>query len=219
MWKPPPSTGIPSTPGSAVLRSPCSRNACSTTPMHASSWSSIATSRRVSTSTSPGWEDRAGVPGKTVSNDDPITGSSRSCSVRIARHQHPEDWMTAHVRERQIDVVRGGIDRDRVSLRRPVPAELSQGTVSLLEYRHDPRLGGHVQPAERWVERQDVGIAPDWQHLTQLKGPEIQHTQRAALLAGDERQPVRCVDVETVRVPDCWVERDAAHDGGGRGID
>src|SRR2546430_4587661 len=26
--------------------------------------------------------------------------SSRSCSLGIAGHQHPEDWMTAHVRER-----------------------------------------------------------------------------------------------------------------------
>src|SRR2546429_3139014 len=89
---------------------------------------------------------------------------------RSAWHQHPEHWMPAHVRERQIDAVRGGIARDRVRLRRPVPAELSQGAVPLLEPRHDPGLGGHVQPPKGWIERQDVGIAPDWQHLTQLEG-------------------------------------------------
>src|SRR5947199_6194438 len=94
-----------------------------------------------------------------------------SGSMGIARHQHPEDWTTAHVRERQVDAVRGGVDRDRVRFRRTVPAKLREGAVPLLEHRHDPGLGGHIQPAECWVERQDVRIAPDWQHLTQLKGP------------------------------------------------
>src|SRR5712692_3730259 len=105
-------------------------------------------------------------------------GSSRSGSVRIARHQYPEDRMTAHLRERQVDAVRGGIDRDRVRLRRPVPAELGERSPSLLEHGHDPGLGGHVQPPEGWVERQDVGIAPNWEHLTQLKRPEIQDAER-----------------------------------------
>src|SRR5439155_22150439 len=64
--------------------------------------------------------------------------SSRSGSVGIARHQYSEDRMTAHVRERQVDAVRGGIDRDRVRLRRTVPAELHEGAVLLPEGRHDP---------------------------------------------------------------------------------
>src|SRR5438309_7546590 len=97
-------------------------------------------------------------------------GSAQLYSVSVARHHYPEDRMTAHVRERQVDAVRGRIDRDRVSLRRPVPAELSQGATSLLEHRHDAGLGGHVQPPKGWIERQDIGIAPDWKHLTQPEG-------------------------------------------------
>src|SRR5437016_11993552 len=85
--------------------------------------------------------------------------SSQRYSVSVARHQHPEDWMTAHIRERQVDAVRGGIDRDRVRLRRTVPAELNEEAVPLLEHGHDPGLGSHVQPPEKRIERQDVGIA------------------------------------------------------------
>ena len=69
--------------------------------------------------------------------------------------------MTAHVHERQVDAVRDGIDRNRVRLWRPVPAQLRERSVPLLEHRHDPGLGGHIQPTERWVERQDVRIGPD----------------------------------------------------------
>jgi len=54
--------------------------------------------------------------------------------------------MTAHVRERQVDAVRDGIDRDRVRLRRPVPAQLRERSVPLPKHRHDPGFGGHVQP-------------------------------------------------------------------------
>jgi len=61
--------------------------------------------------------------------------------------------MTAYVRERQVDAVRGRIDRDRVGPGRPVPAELPERSVPLLEHRHDPGLGSHIQPAERWVGR------------------------------------------------------------------
>src|SRR5713226_1224520 len=57
--------------------------------------------------------------------------SSRSCLGGIARHQHSEDRMTTHIRERQVDAVCGGVDRDRVRLRRPVPAELHEGAVPL----------------------------------------------------------------------------------------
>src|SRR2546422_11132166 len=102
--------------------------------------------------------------------------------------------MTAHVRERQVDAVRGGIDCDRVRLRRPVPAELHEGSVPLLEHRHHPGLGGHIQPAERWVERQDVRIARDWEYLTQLERFEIQDAERCTLLSRDERQTMRSVD-------------------------
>src|SRR6266576_1904450 len=62
------------------------------------------------------------------------TRASRSAKD-TARHQYSEDRVTAHVRERQVDAVRGRIDRDRVSLGRPVPAELYQGAASLLEHR------------------------------------------------------------------------------------
>src|SRR6266852_5413429 len=96
---------------------------------------------------------------------------SQRYSMSVARHHCPEDRMTAYVRERQVNAVRGRIDRDRVGPGRPVPAELPKRSDPLLEHRHDSRLGSHIQPAERWVERQDVRIAPDWQHLTQLKGP------------------------------------------------
>ena len=57
--------------------------------------------------------------------------------------------MTAYVRERKVDAVRGRIDRDRVRPGRPVPAELHERSVPLLEHRHDSGLGGHIQPAER----------------------------------------------------------------------
>src|SRR5437867_2758314 len=155
----------------------------------------------------------------TANRRDRSMWSSRSGSVGIARHQYSEDWMTAHVREGQVDAVRGGIDPDRVRLRRPVPAELHEGAVPLPEHRHDPGLGGHVQPPQGWVECEDIGIAPDWQYLTQLERPEIQHAERPALLTRDERQTVRGVDIDAMGVPDRRVERDATNDGGGRRID
>jgi len=122
--------------------------------------------------------------------------------------------MTAHVRERQVDAVRGGIDRDRVCLRRPVPAELRERCVPLLEHGHEPGLSGHVQPSECRIERQDVGITPDWEHLTQLERLEIQHTQRRALLSSDECPAVRGVDVDAMGVPDRGHARGGGH---GRG--
>src|SRR2546428_13234232 len=73
-------------------------------------------------------------------------GFTRSCSVRIARHQHPEDWTAAHVRERQLDAVRGGIDRDPGRLRRPGPAQRHDGGHPLPEHRHGPGLGGYTHP-------------------------------------------------------------------------
>src|SRR6266550_2088835 len=45
--------------------------------------------------------------------------------------------------------------------------------VSLLEHRQYSGLGGNIQPFEFRVERQDVRIASDWYHLTQLQGPKI----------------------------------------------
>ena len=45
--------------------------------------------------------------------------------------------MTAHVRERQADAVRGLIDRDRVGPGRPVRAELGERSVPLLEHGGD----------------------------------------------------------------------------------
>ena len=104
------------------------------------------------------------------------------CSMGIRRRQNSQDGMTAHIGERQVDAVRRGIDRDRVRRRCAIPAELHERAVSLLEHRHDSGLGGNIQPFEFWIERQDVRIAPDWQHLTQLQGPQIYHAQRPALL-------------------------------------
>src|SRR5207244_7685906 len=53
--------------------------------------------------------DRVIAPNAVTANRrDRSMRSSRSCSVGIARHQHPEDRVTTHVRERQIDAVRGG---------------------------------------------------------------------------------------------------------------
>src|SRR5712692_1167833 len=68
-------------------------------------------------------------------------GSSRSCSVGIPRRQYSENRMTVDIREWQIDAVRGGIDRDRVGLGRPIPAELGERSGGLLEHGHDPGLG------------------------------------------------------------------------------
>src|SRR5438876_10550878 len=96
--------------------------------------------------------------------------SSERYSVRSAWHQYPQDRMIAHVCERQVDAVCGGNDRDRVRLWCSVPAPLRERSVPLLEHRHDSGLRGQIQSAERWIERQDVRIAPDWQHLTELQG-------------------------------------------------
>src|SRR6266550_4378465 len=112
---------------------------------------------------------------------------------RWIRHQYPKDRATVHVRERQVDPVRGGIDCDRMRLRGAIPAELHEKAVSLLEHRHDSGLGSYVQPFEFWIERQDVRIAPNRQHLTELQGPQIQHPQRPALLTRDEGHAVRGV--------------------------
>src|SRR5881394_1803878 len=82
--------------------------------------------------------------------------------------QYAQHGVTVHVRERQVDAMRCGIDRHGVRLRGAIPAELHEGAVPLLEHRHDPGLGSDVQATDRWVERQDVRIAPHWQHLPQL---------------------------------------------------
>src|SRR5437879_5099438 len=80
---------------------------------------------------------------------------------RVARHQYSEDRATVHVRERQVDAMRCGIDRHGVRLRCAIPAELHERPVSLLEHRYHSGLGGNIQPFKFWIERQDVRIAPD----------------------------------------------------------
>src|SRR5260221_9682339 len=47
MWKPPPSTCVPSIPGGAIFPSACSRNAFSTASMHSGKPSRATTSDRV----------------------------------------------------------------------------------------------------------------------------------------------------------------------------
>ena len=94
--------------------------------------------------------------------------------------------------QRKIDPVRGWIDRHHVRVRtEPGLAEQVQRPVLQRERRHNAAFARHVQPLQRGVEGQHVGITAYRERSDHAAAGQVEHQQAGVVLAGDEGQPLR----------------------------
>ena len=106
--------------------------------------------------------------------------------------------MPAHVLERQIDEVRRGVDRDRVSVWQRQPSDGREPLAVLPEDRDAAGLGGDVQQPQPGIEGQHVGIVAHGMRLEHLARCEVDHRECGVALPGHERQAAGGIECDPV---------------------
>ena len=108
--------------------------------------------------------------------------------------------MPIHALERQVDTMRGRIDRDRMRVRCTILAQRTQDAPVSLKGADDAAFGCYVEAPPLRVPSENIGAVTNRMSRDHLHGSQIEDEEFRVLFIGDEGEAAGLVDRESVRM-------------------